>query len=668
MAQPIPLAELLADARLAGLVAVPTPALLFDAETRLLFANPAGLALAGAKTLREARDAAALAPFAEAARRFSESLAPGGAARLERFRLKSALQPAVFACSRIDLADARAAVLFAGMEAGRGKPPTLADAARALLDEDAFALFDLDGRLLHLSPAAGALLRRAETIAEMEPAASAAFEAARGAGAADVSSGAMRIAFRKIGTKAQPAMLAIFAAKDRAEDERPKAAAAEAARGPAPGREAPQPAKASTRFVWQTDAGGRFIGVSDDLAAMVGGKNAEIEGLDWTEAARRIGIEGVGEVAAAIARRDTWSGVIVRWPAAHGDFVQIVELAALPVFDRARQFQGYRGFGVFREKAAPAAKERPVLVERAENVVPLRAPLSAEARAELSASERTAFREIAREIGARIDEVNTREDFGKRPAPAEAPAAPAGGQEAEARISNGERALLDRLPLGVVVHRGGRVLYANRTALEWIGLADVGTLEAEGGLNRLFAGIPTLEPNAPEAASALALVGKSGEPIPVEARLISVPWETETALTYVLRRAGAGLDERMETAGLQLREAEAAHRELRSILDTATDGVVLLDREGTILGMNRSAEALFGYDAAEVEGENFTRLFAPESHRAAIDYLDGLAQNGVASLLNDGREVIGQVREGGLIPLFMTVGRVAEGSEKFCGV
>jgi PAS domain S-box-containing protein len=117
-----------------------------------------------------------------------------------------------------------------------------------------------------------------------------------------------------------------------------------------------------------------------------------------------------------------------------------------------------------------------------------------------------------------------------------------------------------------------------------------------------------------------------------------------------------------------MRELEAAVREMRAILDTATDGVALIDRDGRVLGMNRSAEALFGFDSAEVEGRHFTALFAPESHRAATDYLDGLAVNGVASVLNDGREVIGRVREGGLIPLFMTLGRVGDGGDKFCAV
>jgi PAS domain S-box-containing protein len=718
-----PLAELLADARIAGLVAVPTPALLIDPEGKLLFANPAGLALIGAKTLRDAaaRGAAALGPLVEAAKRFSENLPAGGSPRLERLRLKGSLQPAVFACSRLVFAGDWPAVLFAGMDAGKGKPPSIVEASQALLDdkEDAFALFDLDGHLLYANAAASALIGSAQTLAEIDASAIPAFDSAREAGLSEASFGAARIAFRRIGTKAQSAILAIFAAtEDRDEVEEPKEklkteatladdegrsiAGPEAAReqAQAPRAASPPAQKAPARFVWQTDDSGRFSSVSDDLAAVVGSEKAQISGLDWLQAAEKIGIEGVDQVAASIGRRDTWSGVIVHWPVSESGMMQVVDLAALPVFDRERKFRGYRGFGVFREKAPRSMKaedkapksaplpasepsfERPplALAERPENVVPLRTAPSASdpARTELSPKERTAFREIARQLGDRIEEVNALQEFGKRPAAADAVGVPAahskdferlGAIVGAAQASSGERALLDRLPLGVVVHRAERVLYANRTALEWIGLPDAGALENEGGLSRLFAGIPSLDPNEPsEAASTLAIAGKSGEPIPVEARLISVPWGEETALAYVLRRAGAGLDERMETAGLKLREAEATSRELHSILDTATDGVLLLDRQGRILSMNRSAEALFGYDSPELEGERFTRLFAPESHRAATDYLEGLATNGVASLLNDGREMIGQVREGGLIPLFMTVGRVADDSEKFCAV
>src|SRR5262249_46920079 len=84
--------------------------------------------------------------------------------------------------------------------------------------------------------------------------------------------------------------------------------------------------------------------------------------------------------------------------------------------------------------------------------------------------------------------------------------------------------------------------------------------------------------------------------------------------------------------------------------------------------LSRSAEALFGYEAEELRGRTFVELFAPESRGAAQAYLDGLSGSGVASLIDGGREVIGRVRQGGLVPLFMTLGRIGEDGEKFCAV
>jgi PAS domain S-box-containing protein len=109
---------------------------------------------------------------------------------------------------------------------------------------------------------------------------------------------------------------------------------------------------------------------------------------------------------------------------------------------------------------------------------------------------------------------------------------------------------------------------------------------------------------------------------------------------------------------------------LHSVLETATDGVILLDSTGRILHLNRSAEALFGFDQNEIAGESITILLEPESHIAALDYLEGLKSHGVSSLLNDGRDVRGRERNGGIIPLFMTIGRVGDGqgSTKFCAV
>jgi PAS domain S-box-containing protein len=91
----------------------------------------------------------------------------------------------------------------------------------------------------------------------------------------------------------------------------------------------------------------------------------------------------------------------------------------------------------------------------------------------------------------------------------------------------------------------------------------------------------------------------------------------------------------------------------------------VLDRAGRVLSANRSAEALFGYEAAQFAELSVGDLFAPESKRPVLEYLDRLARE--SGTLDAGREAIGRVRQGGLVPLYITMGRIADG-DKICAV
>ncbi|MEX0589646.1 MAG: PAS domain S-box protein [Xanthobacteraceae bacterium] len=739
------LPQLISDERVGALFAAPKPGLALDDEGNLLLANRAALTLLRTGSVADAAAviAAERGRIAATLRQLVEGPANGPAQKHAlAFLIGGARKAVEFACSRVALAGGGAAILLVGSEPA-GIAPDPISAASAFFDHayDAFALIDDNGRRIYANSGAAALLGPAEKIEEVIPAAHRELAIARREGYAEFSFGVLRILLRRVGSGSEPLFIVAFTAPARdevkfeaepiepeeisqptepvhavpapapedqpkPEPEAPGTVTPTQSEAPKPRSEPPaEPEKhvprSPGRFVWQTDADGRFTSVSPELAAVVGHEPAAVAGTDWQEAAARIGIEGADEVVSAVARRDTWSGVTVTWPVEGGEWLRPIDLAALPVFDRERRFLGFRGFGVFRDAVArpqpakgetrapvaekpappkfapivrppdrPAAPPPPTaaLVEKLENVVPLhKGPASDPARPTLTPVERNAFREIAKVIGSRMKRVDA--PAAGRDSKTAAPAPSKTSATAARATGDGERAVLDRLPIGVIVHRGEKLLYANRTLLDWVGFTNIEELAHAGGLGRLFstahAGGIDEEGNL---GRLIALRSRGGEPIPVEARLLSAPWEGEAALMYVLRRAGAGLDERIEAGELALREAEGTARELRAILDTATDGVALLDCEGRVLGMNRSAEALFGFDSGEIEGRNFATLFAPESHRAAADYLDGLVVNGVASVLNDGREVIGRVREGGLIPLFMTLGRVGEGGDKFCAV
>ena len=237
-------------------------------------------------------------------------------------------------------------------------------------------------------------------------------------------------------------------------------------------------------------------------------------------------------------------------------------------------------------------------------------------------------------------------------------------------LSANAEALFDRLPYGLLVSRGGTPIYANRCLRDLLGYEDVDALHDAGGLDRLFRG---REPDALTRESdggAIPVVTADNQIAPLEVRMQTLEWDNEPASLITFRRTSEPeATQKLKGLELELRQRDAERRELHAILDTATDGVLTLDNAGRILGLNRSAEALFGYEQNEIAGESITALLAQESHSAALEYFNGLKTSGVASVMNDGREVIGRARQGGAIPMFMTIGRLASGdSSKFCAV
>lgn len=236
-----------------------------------------------------------------------------------------------------------------------------------------------------------------------------------------------------------------------------------------------------------------------------------------------------------------------------------------------------------------------------------------------------------------------------------------------------DTSILDQLPIPVLIHSGDTLHYANRQFLEFTGYDSVEELETAGGLGSLFGEPYPADEGQADAGRKLRLRTSEGLEYPVEAFLQSVPWGSGKALLLSLLRSWrqpvSYPAQPVQPPAAQPSDSELGERvaEMRAIVDTATDGVVLIARDGTIRSISRPAEALFGFESADVVGKPFASLFAVESQRAARDYLNGLSENGVASVLNDGREVIGREAQGRYIPLFMTIGRLPNESG-FCAV
>ena len=349
-------------------------------------------------------------------------------------------------------------------------------------------------------------------------------------------------------------------------------------------------------------------------------------------------------------------------------------------------------------EAAPAPTPGNIVPLRNGHLTPVR-PIIEPSKTHLSSAERNAFREIAKALGARI--AGEDETVAPRLPPAaplrlkDADATPSAPREGTAaatnrkRLPNSHADLLDRLPIAVLVNRDDVPLYANRTMLDLLDYADLDDLASGGGVSRLIKDAERTD------GGGMTLLDRLGHLVKVDAVLSSVSWQGEPATLMAFRHPDGGGEVKVLTpeeaeeaelaAEFEAEASESAARvealrldadvrdariaELVAMLDTATDGVVTVDERGRVLSLNKTAEALFGYDQREVTGELFTLLFSAESHAPALDYLEGLKGGGVASVMNDGREVVGRVRQGGKIPLFMTMGQIAEGTERrFCAV
>ena len=495
------------------------------------------------------------------------------------------------------------------------------------------------------------------------------------------------------------------------------------------------PRRHPLRFMWQMDEDSRFSLGSDEFTRLIGSRTAAAFGRLWSEIADVLKIDPEGKVAAAVATRGTWSGIVVDWPADGSGARLPVELSGLPVFDRARNFIGYRGFGVCRDlerlaylaaqrrdevlySARPAASkdqwasaagpdsQTPEVLATAThkvegetqgtvvneapaetpiNVLPFR-PVNEPKSPVLTAGESSAFDELARRLSAQLENGNDRSTNELAAAtvandtslPTEKPALenPPAFLQPEAvppRVNSAkETQLLDRLPVGVLVYRLDRLIYANRAFLDSAGFNGLHELTEAGGLDALFvepstaSGVSTSEAGAPVVISTT----KSGASESHDARLFAISWDDEPAMALMFSgvAAQASMAPPPVSAPVLPAEDSTQAEELSTILDTTAEGIVMFDGLGRILSYNRSAEALFGHSGSEIAALNLIDLFAPESQKSVLDHLENAKSASIASLLDHGRDMLGKVRDGGTIPLSMTMGRARPDSLRFFAV
>ncbi len=118
-----------------------------------------------------------------------------------------------------------------------------------------------------------------------------------------------------------------------------------------------------------------------------------------------------------------------------------------------------------------------------------------------------------------------------------------------------------------------------------------------------------------------------------------------------------------------IRRPTLSEARLESVLETAPDGIVVMDEGSRLLIFNKACESLFGYEASEVLGEN-VRLLMPQQHHDNHDlYVQRYRASGERRVIGTGREVEGRRKDGSLFPLDLSVGEaMTPNGRQFIGV
>src|SRR5262245_40998342 len=107
----------------------------------------------------------------------------------------------------------------------------------------------------------------------------------------------------------------------------------------------------------------------------------------------------------------------------------------------------------------------------------------------------------------------------------------------------------------------------------------------------------------------------------------------------------------------------------RSIVDSAVDGIVVIDSHGRIESFNPAAQRLFGYAEREVIGQNVNMLMPPPYREEHDAYMSRYLATGERRIIGIGREVSARRRDGTVFPVHLSVGEMSiNGERKFTGI
>lgn len=233
---------------------------------------------------------------------------------------------------------------------------------------------------------------------------------------------------------------------------------------------------------------------------------------------------------------------------------------------------------------------------------------------------------------------------------------------AESALQESERQLrlmADSLPVLIAyVDLDGRYLFTNATYERWLGISredcfgkHMRDILGERGFEEIGSRMPNLlRGESPSYETTLPHQNEGDRNVQVDC----VPHRSSEGkiLGFYMLIADITPLKAVETA------LRAGEERLRSIVSTAVDAIITLDRKGTIESVNSSAEQMFGHSSAEMVGQNIG-LFLPVPDLITLARGAGeSARSTMRRMIKSGREIHALRKDGSTFPVEITVSDV----------
>lgn len=121
----------------------------------------------------------------------------------------------------------------------------------------------------------------------------------------------------------------------------------------------------------------------------------------------------------------------------------------------------------------------------------------------------------------------------------------------------------------------------------------------------------------------------------------------------------AGVNERLES------QVEERTAKLKAILDSAANGIVMIDERGVIDSVNPAVKRIFGYTSDELLGKNVSMLMPSPQREEHDQYIARYLQTGGKKIIGIGMEVEGIRKDGTTFPLELSVEEVELDGRRF---